>query len=168
MCLTTLSMQIPLSKLLYPRNEVRWGRGGGGGYWIHLVCPSVCLSVNLSCPPCSIYSSGWILSIFGINDQQHERMCCMWWPLTLTYIFKVIRPWLRKSCSLCSTYSSRWILFIFGTNNHYHESMCRKLRFFQNLKIWIFGNFLKFFGLDLEKKIYRSPWILSIFGTNHH
>ena len=30
--------------------------------------------------------------------------------------------------------------------------MCRVLRFFQNLKIWIFGKFLKFFGLDLEKK----------------
>ena len=29
---------------------------------------SVRLSVNLSCPPCSIYSSGWILSIFGTND----------------------------------------------------------------------------------------------------
>ena len=33
------------------------------------VCPSVCLSVTLSCPPCSIYSSEWILSIFGTNDQ---------------------------------------------------------------------------------------------------
>ena len=30
--------------------------------------------------------------------------------------------------------------------------MCRVLRFFQNLKIWIFGKFLKFFDLDLEKK----------------
>ena len=39
----------------------------------------------------------------------------MWWPLTLTYIFKVIRPWLWKSCPLCSVYSSRWIPFIFGT-----------------------------------------------------
>ena len=26
------------------------------------------------------------------------------------------------------------------------------LRFFQNLEIWIFGKFFKFFGLDLEKK----------------
>ena len=33
------------------------------------ICLSVCLSVNLSCPSCSIYSSGWILSIFGTNDQ---------------------------------------------------------------------------------------------------
>ena len=55
------------------RNEVSGGGGvGGGGWgvcWIHPVCPSVCLSVNLSCPPCSIYSSGWILSIFGTNNQ---------------------------------------------------------------------------------------------------
>ena len=88
------------------------------------VCPllrlSVCLSVNLSCPPCSIYSSGWILSIFGTNDHQHGKVCRMWWPLTLTYIFKVIRLWLKKSCPLCNVYSSRWILFIFGTNDHYN------------------------------------------------
>ena len=37
--------------------------------------------------------------------------------------------------------------------------------FFQNLEIWIFG---KFFGLDLEKKIYSSRWILSICSTNDH
>ena len=30
--------------------------------------------------------------------------------------------------------------------------MCRVLCFSQNLKIWIFGKFLKFFSLDLEKK----------------
>ena len=30
------------------------------------------------------------------------------------------------------------------------------LHFFQNLKIWIFGKFLKIFGLDLEKKILQS------------
>ena len=38
--------------------------------------------------------------------------------------------------------------------------MCCLLRFFQNLEIWIFGKFLKFFGLDLGKKIYSSGWIL--------
>ena len=37
---------------------------------------------------------------------------CRTRPLTLTYIFKVIRPWLRKSCPLCSVYKSGWILFI--------------------------------------------------------
>ena len=40
--------------------------------------------------------------------------------------------------------------------------------FYQNLKIWISGKFLKFFGLHLEKKIYSSRWILSIFSTNDH
>ena len=41
-------------------------------YWIHPVRLSVCLSVcplTFSCPPCSIYSSEWILSIFDTNDQ---------------------------------------------------------------------------------------------------
>ena len=73
------------------------------------VRPSVRPSVRLSrlpCPLCNIYSSGWILSILATNDHYHERMCRTQWPLTLTYIFKVIRPWLRKSCPLCSVYSS--------------------------------------------------------------
>ena len=40
--------------------------------------------------------------------------------------------------------------------------------FFPNRKIWIFGKFLKFFGLDLEKKIFSSQLILSISSTNDH
>ena len=91
------------------------------------VCPSVRLSVRPSvrpsrmpCPLCIIYSYGWILFILGTNDHYHARVCRAPWPLTLTYIFKVIWPWLRKSCPLCSVYSSGWILSIFGTNDHYH------------------------------------------------
>ena len=86
------------------------------------VRPSVRPSVRLSrlpCPLCNIYSSGWILSILATNDHYHERVCRTQWPLTLTYIFKVIWPWLRKSCPLCSLYSSRWI-FIFCTNDNYY------------------------------------------------
>ena len=101
-----------------------------GGILVSLrpsVCPSVCPSVRPSvcpgcpCPLCNIYSSGWILSILATNDHYHERVCRTQWPLTLTYIFKVIRPWLRKSCPLCTVYSSGWILFIFGTNDHYYS-----------------------------------------------
>ena len=97
-----------------------------GGILVSLrpsVCPSVRPSVHPSrmpCPLCIIYSYGWILFILGPNDHYHERVCRAPWPLTLTYIFKVIRPWLRKSCPLCSVYSSGWILSIFGTNDHYH------------------------------------------------
>ena len=99
--------------IIPPNNEVV---GGYIGF-----TPSVCLSVRLSrlpCPLCNIYSSGWILSILATNDHYHERVCHTQWPLTLTYIFKVIRPWLRRSCPLCSVYSSGWILSIFGTNDH--------------------------------------------------
>ena len=93
-----------------------------GGILVSLhpsVRPSVRLS-RLPCPLCNIYSSGWILSILATYDHYHEGVCRTQWPLTLTYIFKVIWPWLRKSCPLCSVYSSGWILFIFGTNDHYH------------------------------------------------
>ena len=92
-----------------------------GGYtgFTPSVRPSVRPS-RMPCPLCNIYSSGWILSILGTNDHSHEMVCRSPWPLTLTYIFKVIRPWLRKSCPLCSIYSSWWILFIYGTNDHYH------------------------------------------------
>ena len=41
-------------------------------------------------------------------------------PLTLIYIFKAIRPWLRKSRPLCNVFISRSIISIFATNNHYH------------------------------------------------
>ena len=98
-----------------------------GVYWFHSVRLSVRLSVRpsvrlsrLPCPLCNIYSSGWILSILATNDHYHERVCRTQWPLTLTYVFKVIWPWLRKSCPLCSLYSSGWILLIFGTNDRYH------------------------------------------------
>ena len=100
-----------------------------GGYtgFTPSVRPSVRLSVRPSvrpsrmlCPLCIIYSYGWILFILGTNDHYHERVCRAPWPLTLTYIFKVIWPWLRKSCPLCSVYSSGWILPIFGTNDNYH------------------------------------------------
>ena len=75
---------------------------------------------RMPCPLCIIYSYGWILFILGTNDHHHERVCRSSWPLTLTYIFKVIWPWLRKSCPLCSVYSSGWILPMLGTNDHYH------------------------------------------------
>ena len=116
------SIHIIHSFIIPPEQRSCWGV-----YWFHSVRlsvrPSVRPSVRLSrlpCPLCNIYSSGWILSILATNDHYHERVCRTQWPLTLTYIFKVIRPWLRKPCPLCSVYSSGWILLIFGTNDHYH------------------------------------------------
>ena len=77
----------------------------------------------------------------------------MWWPLTLTYIFKVIRPWLWESCPLCSVYSSGWILFTFSINDHYYKRVCRVLLFFSesgNLNFWQY--FLIFWPWPWKKK----------------
>ena len=121
-------VSLPKHLIIPPAQRSCWG-----GILVSLrpsVRPSVRLSVRLSvrpsvrpsrmpCPLCIIYSYGWILFILGTNDHYHERVCRAPWPLTLTYIFKVVRPWLRKSCPLCSVYSSGWILSIFSTNDHY-------------------------------------------------
>ena len=63
----------------------------------------------------------------------------MWWPLALTYIFKVIQPWLDGFF----LYLAQMITIIRG----YVAVACYV--FFQNLEIRIFGKFL---AHDLEKK----------------
>ena len=171
-CLTAPSRYLHQCLLYPPNNEAVGGYIG----FTPSVCPSVCPSVRpsvrlsrLPCPLCNIYSSGWILSILATNDHYHERVCRTQWPLTLTYIFKVIRPWLRKSCPLCSVYSSGWILFIFDSQMITIISECVACYVF--FRIWKFeflANFWNFSALTLKKKIYSSRWILSIFDTNDH
>ena len=63
----------------------------------------------------------------------------MWWPLTLTYIFKVVRPWLRKLCPLCSVYSSGWILFFIWHKCSLSIEGVSRVTFFsesENLNFW--------------------------------
>ena len=149
------SISIRLAPLYPPNNEVV-------GWYIGFT-PSVRLSVRpsvrpsrLPCPLCNIYSSGWILSILATNDHCHDRVCRTQWPLTLTYIFKVIRPWLRKSCPRSKVFSCRSIISIFATNNHYE----------------FLANFLIFSALTLKKKStvldgffpYLAQTITSIIG----
>ena len=71
-----------------PRNEVRGGILDSPclSVWPS-VRLSVCLSVTHSCPPCSIYSSGWILSIFLVQMINSMRGCVacddLWpWPIS--------------------------------------------------------------------------------------
>ena len=79
-------------------------------------------------------------------------MCRIWWPLTLTYIFKVIRPWLRKSCPRCSIYSSKWILFIFGRMITIIRGCVACCDFFRIWKLEFLANFWNFSALNLKKK----------------
>ena len=95
-----------------PNNQVVGGYIG----FTPSVCPSVRPSVRLSrlrCPLSNIYSSGWILSILATNDHYYERVCRTQWPLTLTYIFKVIRPWLKNHVrSVASTVLDGFFLYL--------------------------------------------------------
>ena len=69
------------------------------------------------------------------------------------YWFHSVRLSARPSripCPLCSTYSSGWIHFIFIHLIKQLQKVCRISSFLQNVKIWIFGNFLKFVTLTLS------------------
>ena len=121
-----------------------------GGILVSLrpsVRPSVCPSVRPSVPHAvsALYHLQLWMDSFHIRHKWSLRVCRAPWPLTLTYIFKVIWPWLRKSCPLCSVYSSGWILSIFGTNDHYHQKVLSRVTFFSksgNFKFWqIFKTF---------------------------
>ena len=140
----------------YTNNEVVGGYIG----FSPSVCPSVCPSVRLSrlpCPLCNIYSSGWILSILATNDHYYERVCRTQWPLTLTYIFKVIWPWLRVR-SVASTVLDGFFLYLAQMITIISGCVACKVV----IRIWNFS------ALTLKKKIYSSRWILSIFSTNDH
>ena len=130
--------------------------------------PSICLSIcpsRLPCLLCNIYSSRWILSILATNDHYHERVCGTQWPLTLTYIFKVIWPWLRKLCPFCSVYSSGWIPFIWHKWSLLLEGvLC--VTFFSESGHLNFWQIFEIFRPCTWKN--SSWWILFICSTNDH
>ena len=96
----------------------------------------------------------------------------MWWHLTLTYIFKVIRPWLRKSCPLCSVYISGWILSIISTMITIIRGCVTYYDFFRIWKFEFLANFWNFSALTLKNKStvldgffpYSAQMITSIRG----
>ena len=143
-----------LTYLLYPPNNKVVG-----GY-IGLT-PSVSPS-RLPCGLFNIFSSGWILSILATNDHCRERVCHTQWPLT--YIFKVIWPWLI-TCVRSVAYTVLNGFFF------YFAQMITIMRgyvaWYIIFRIWQFSFWANFSALTL-KKIYSSRWILSIFCTNGH
>ena len=76
----------------------------------------------------------------------------MWWPMTLTYIFKVIRPWLRKSCLLFSVYSSGWILLCLAQMITIIRGCVVCYAFFRIWKFEFLAIFWNFSALTLKKK----------------
>ena len=90
----------------------------------------------------------------------------MWWPLTLTDIFKVIRPWPWKSFPLCSVNTSGWILSIFGTNDHYHEKVC--CMWWSLTLTYIFKVIRPWLWKCPLCSLFSCTSIISIFATNNH
>ena len=72
-----------------------------------------------------------------------------------------VRP-SRIPCPLCNAYSSGWIHFIYTRLIKQLQKVCRMYSFLQNLKIWIFGNFLKFVTLTLSCFHLDLMWISSV------
>ena len=95
-------------------------------------------------------------------------MCRMWWPLTLTYIFKVIRPWLWKSCPLCNVFSSRSIIFWLGiqydpivwvimrrrgVSSERRRSSCSSCEHFQNMCWSVCNILIQYFYEHISKNM---------------
>ena len=103
-------------------------------------------------------------------------MCLMWWPLTLTYIFKVIRPWLWKSCPLCNVgiqYDSIvWVIMRRrGVSLERRRSSCSSLSMFFGVlhshmgscmaAVPVFGQICWYYKITQE--LMESVWSQSMF-----
>ena len=142
-----------------------------GVYWIHPVClsvrPSVRLSVSLSlCPSVCLsvcpltfrvrpvaftVQDGFFPYLVQMITSMWRCVACddLWpWPISSRSLDLDLENRVRPVASTVLDgfflYLAQMITIIRGCIACYF--------FFQNLEIWIFGNFLKFFGLDLEKK----------------
>ena len=96
----------------------------------------------------------------------------MWWPLSLTYIFKVIGPWLRKSCPLCSVCSFWWIFLYLAQMITIIRGCVACYVFFRIWKFEFLANFWNFSALTWKKNLhngffpYLAQMITSMRDTN--
>ena len=139
--------------IILPEQRSCWGV-----YWFQSVRPSVRPSARLSrlpCPPCNIYSSGWILSILATNDHYHEKVCHTQWPLTLPISSRSFDLDLENRVrSVASTvldgffYLAQMITIIRGCVTCYV--------FFSIWKLDFLANFFNFSVLPLKKNLQLS------------
>ena len=141
------------ASFLYPRNEVR------GLYWIHPVClsvrpsvgPSVCPLTFHVRPVASTVQDRFFPYLVQMINSMRGCVACddPWpWPIPSRSFGLDLENRVRSVASTVLgglfLYLAQLIIIIRGCVACYG--------FFQTLEIWIFDKFLKFFGLDLEKK----------------
>ena len=167
--LTLLVKKIPGFFFFYiyiytPPPQTKWE--GEGILDIPPVCPSVCLLTFRVRPVASIVLDGYFPYLVQMIYSMRGCVACddLWLWLISSRSFGLDLE--NRVCSVASTVLDGFFLYLAQMITIIRG--CVTFFFFQNLEIWIFGKFLKFFGLDLENKIYSSRWILSIFSTNDH
>ena len=154
---------IPLS-CYTPRNEVR---GGILDSPCLSVCPSVCLLPFRVRPVASTVQDGFFPYLVQMINSMRGCVACddLWpWPISSRSFGLDLENRVR---SVASTVLDGFFLYLAQMITIIRGCVACYV-FFRNLEKRIFGKFLKFFGLDLEKKISSSRWILSIFSTNDH
>ena len=132
--------------LLYPPNNEVVGGGGGGGILVS-VRPSVCAACRVRSVTSTVLD-GFFPYLVQIITSKRRCVACddLWpWPISSS----LGRDLENRVRSVASTVLDGFFLYLAQMITIIRG--CVVYRFFQNLKIWIFGKFLKFFGLDLEK-----------------
>ena len=136
--------------------------GCSSGYWVGGILDSPCLSVRLSVcpltfrvrPVASTVQDGFFPYLVQMINSM--RMCVAWydlwpWPISSRSFGLDLENRVR---SVASTVLGGFFLFLARMITIIRG--CVAYNCFQNLEIWIVGKFLKFFGLELEKKLQFS------------
>ena len=120
--------------------------GGGGVYWIHPVCP---LTFRVR-PVASTVRDGFFPYLVQMINSIRGCVACddPWpWPISSRSFGLDLENRVR---SVASTVLDGFFLYVAQMITIIRGCVACYV-FFQNLDIWIFGNFKKIFGLDLEK-----------------
>ena len=156
------------SRFIFIPPATKLGGGGGGGGILDSpclsVCPSVCLLPFRVRPVASTVQDGFFPYLVQMINSMRGCVACddLWpWPISSRSFGLDLENRVR---SVASTVLDGFFLYLAQMITIIRGCVACYVFF----RIWIFGKFFTFFGLDLEKKISCSRWILSIFGTNDH
>ena len=134
---------------------------------VHLsVCLSVCPLTFRVRPVASTVQDGFFPYLVQVIKNMRGCVACddPWpWPISWRSFCLDLENRVR---SVASTVLDEFFLYLAQMITIIRGYiMCYVFSESGNLNLW---QFLKFFSLALDKKIYSSWWILSIFSTNHH
>ena len=138
-----------------------------GVYWIHPVCPSVCLLPFRVRPVASTVQDGFFPCLVQMINSMRGCVACddLWpWPISSRSFDLDLENRVR---SVPSTVLDGFFLYLAQMITIIRGCVACYV-FFRIWKFEFLANFWNFSALTLKKKICSSWWILSIFSTNDH